>query len=77
MRRNFGIDNSLPLGPIVSGVVAHGPAGRAGLMTGDVVLDVNKTRVSSARSAIQSLQKGGNILRVARGGRILVIIIRI
>jgi serine protease Do len=60
-------------GAVVKGVVRTGPAMRAGLHTGDIVLAVDSTHIDSARvliRAIAGMAPGSTVhLRVQRQGR--------
>jgi len=62
--------------PVVVGVVPGSPAARAGLLTGDVLLDINKKEVKSAQDVTSSLKKGSNTLRVYRSGAVLFLMIK-
>lgn len=57
--------------PVVVGVDRNSVAGFAGIKEGDVILDVNKTEVTSAQDVIKAFKKGDNSLRLARGNRII------
>ena len=59
--------------PFIIGVQRDSVAARAGLRVGDIILDVNKVSVNSAQDVIKNLKSKENTLRIARGGRILIV----
>jgi serine protease Do len=61
--------------PVVTHVDPKGPASKAGLHPGDLVLDVNKKPVKSPQDVIKNLQAGTNTLRVSRGGNMTMVFI--
>lgn len=62
-------------GPIIVDVDPRGPAARKGLRPGDVVLDVNRVAVSKATDVTKALGKGRNLIRVARGSMIVIVVL--
>lgn len=62
-------------GPIIIEIDPQGAAARVGLRAGDVILDVNRQPVSKASDVTSRLAKGRNILRVARGNAIILVVI--
>lgn len=62
--QELGIAPRVPRGPIVVEVQGGSPAAQNGLKVGDVILDVNKRPVKSAKEVISALKKGSNHLRV-------------
>jgi serine protease Do len=62
--------------PIVVGVVPGSAAARAGLLVGDVILDLNKKEVKSHQDVTSGLKKGANILRVYRSGSVLLLMLK-
>lgn len=61
---DMGIGPQVPRSPIVIEVQSGSPAAQNGLKVGDVILDVNKTPVKTAKDVMSALKKGMNILRV-------------
>jgi serine protease Do len=75
LRQDYNIDDSIPNRPIVVEVGIDSPALRSGLRQGDLVLDVNRREVSSAKDVVRSLKKGTNTIRIARGDTIRIFVI--
>ncbi|MBL7542558.1 MAG: trypsin-like peptidase domain-containing protein [Bdellovibrionaceae bacterium] len=61
--------------PIILTVEQGTMASLAGLKPGDLILDVNKEEVSSAKDVFAKLGKKANTFRIARGNRIIVVTI--
>ncbi len=61
--------------PVVVEVEAKSVAGLAGVSPGDVILDVNKTEIGTASDVLKTLKKGDNSVRLARGNRMIYIIL--
>lgn len=61
--------------PIIISIEPGTLASLAGLKVGDLILDVNKSEVSSAKDVLAKLQKTSNTFRLARGNRIIVVTI--
>lgn len=54
--------------PVVTEVIAGTPAARAGLRTGDLIVDVNRTKVSTDAQVLSNLKKDQvNSIRIFRG----------
>lgn len=70
LRQNLNLSTELEK-PVVIQVEPSSMASFVGITEGDVILDVNKTEVTSASDVIKSLKKGENSLRLARGNRII------
>ncbi|MEO5345488.1 MAG: DegQ family serine endoprotease [Magnetococcus sp. YQC-9] len=68
-------------GVIVAQLDPEGPAARAGLRVGDVIVDVNRQTVESPNEYEQSLEKLGKnrnvLLRVARNGSVLFVAVNL
>lgn len=73
----LGIPLNTPKGPIVTEVQSGSPAAQNGLKVGDVILDVNRKPVKSAKEVISSLKKGNNLLRVQNKSQVSLIFIDI
>ncbi len=59
--------------PIVIETDRNSIASRSGIRVGDIILDVNRKPVTTSKEVLTSLQKGSNVLRVARNNRIFII----
>ena len=72
------LDMQVAAGVIVAGVMRNGPAHKAGLEPGDVVLGINGTDIVDARDALASItrQKPGTKLemKIFRKGKILTLV---
>ncbi|CAN5421199.1 DegQ family serine endoprotease [soil metagenome] len=62
-------------GPIVIEIDSKGLAAKVGLRAGDVILDVNRQPVSNASDVNSKLVSGKNLIRVARGNSIVLVVI--
>ena len=63
--------------PVVVAVDPSGPAGRAGLAPGDIILDVNRNPASKAKDVVKHLKRGTiNILRILKQDRVVLISVR-
>src|ERR671916_3024125 len=68
-----GVDPEIPeAGLVVAAVGAGGPAGRAGLLVGDVLLGVDDGTPADVESLLDAIARAGETvrLRVMRGGKI-------
>jgi serine protease Do len=61
--------------PIIVTVEPGTLASLAGLKMGDLILDVNKSEVTTAKDVLSKLDKKSNSFRIARGNRIIVVTI--
>lgn len=61
--------------PIIISVEPGTLASLAGLKMGDLILDVNKSEVTTAKDVLAKLDKKSNSFRIARGNRIIVVTI--
>lgn len=76
LAQEFGIPPLRTPGPVVIDVDGGSPAAQGGLSAGDVILDVNRTRVTKTKDLIKQLQKGRNILRVLKRDRVVLLEIK-
>ncbi len=67
--------NKKHLGPIVSKVVPNSPAHKAGLSVGDIIIDVNKHKVTTPEDIDRYLKPKINMLKITRNGRIQIVLI--
>lgn len=72
LRAEFGLPEDLKQ-PVVIDTKVNSAASKAGLQTGDVILDVNKAAVETSKDVLKNLKKGANTLRIARNARIQII----
>jgi serine protease Do len=59
--------------PVVTQVERGSQASRSGLSPGDVILDVNRKKVSSAKDVLKRLKKGTNVMRVLKQDRVAIL----
>jgi len=69
----FGIPPLRQAGPVVIDVEPGSRAAQSGLAPGDVILDVNRTRVFKAKTLLKVLTSDRNILRVLKGNRVVLL----
>ncbi|MCB0407582.1 MAG: trypsin-like peptidase domain-containing protein [Bdellovibrionales bacterium] len=62
--------------PVIIEVKRGSKASMAGLAPGDVVLDINRKSVSTAKDVLKTLKKGTNIIRVLKQDRVAILYIR-
>jgi len=75
LRKEFQIPDDVKK-PVIVGVVSGSPAARAGLLTGDVLLDINRREVKTVTDVQAGLKKGANTLRVFRSGTVLFLMLK-
>lgn len=73
LAKKLGIGIVSSKNPIVVDIQRGSPASQAGLAKGDVILDVNKRPTKSVKEVYKALKKSGNILRVFKQGRVVLI----
>ncbi len=61
--------------PIIIAVEQGTMASLAGLKPGDLILDVNKKEIATAKDVMSNLDKKNNTFRIARGSRVIVVTI--
>jgi len=74
LRQQFQLDEDVNR-PIVVDVQNGSPAATAGLLPGDVVLDVNRKDVGKASEVQKLLHKGSNTLRLARNQAVIFLVL--
>ncbi|MFW6051729.1 MAG: Do family serine endopeptidase [Myxococcota bacterium] len=67
---HFGVDDGVPRGALVSGVVPGGPAARAGLQPGDVVLSVDGKPIRESHELLRA------VIRKPVGDRVQLEVLR-
>ena len=72
-----GIDMPKPEGVIIAGVMRNGPAHKAGIEPGDVVLEINGKKITDARDALTAISRhkpGSKLkLKIFRKGKLLTV----
>lgn len=63
--KRLGLPNTKK--PVIISVANDSPAQQAGLIRGDILLDINRRPVNSLKDVKSLLQKGSNLIRVQRG----------
>ena len=66
-------------GLVIAGVETGGPADRAGLLVGDVLLAIAGQQLGEAGTLLETVARAGDVvsLRVMRGGKIMVMEVRL
>lgn len=73
--KNLNVKPQKSQPPVVTRVEPDSVAFRAGLHVGDIILDVNKTRVNDVKDVMKNLKSGLNVLRVQRGEMVTLVFI--
>ncbi len=73
LKKDFNVSAEVGNHPIVIEVESGSRADEAGLMAGDVILEVNRKEVKSIQEVTSQLKKGTNTLRIARGNGVAII----
>lgn len=76
LAQEMGVPPLRTPGPIVIEVEPNGAAMMSGLEPGDVILDVNRTRVQKAKDLLKALKKGSNVLRVLKRNGVVLMELR-
>ena len=76
-RQAFKVPRRVPLGVVVQGVDPNGAAGTAGLQRGDVIVELNRTNITSVRQfkALYGKARGKVLLLVYRHGNTMFMLI--
>ncbi len=74
LRKRYGVANEVR-GPLIIEVEASSRAARVGLRAGDVILDVNRQAIKSAADVSRLLRPDRNMIRVARGDAIVIVVL--
>jgi serine protease Do len=75
VRKDFGLEEDVKK-PVITDVMPGSAAAKAGLLAGDVVLDVNKKDVTNSAEVTKLLTKtGSNTLRISRQGSVLFLVL--
>lgn len=75
LRKDFGMATDVKK-PVITDVVRGSSAAQAGLLAGDIVLDVNRRDVNSASDVTKNLKKGTNTMRIFRQGAVLFLMLK-
>lgn len=62
--------------PVVIEVARGSKASMSGLAPGDVILDINRKTVNTAKDVLKSLKKGTNVMRVLKQDRVVILYLR-
>lgn len=76
LAQEMGIPPLRTPGPVVIDVDANGAALMSGLEPGDVILDVNRVRVTKAKDLLKALKNGSNVLRVLKRNGVVILELR-
>lgn len=68
LRKDFSVEDDVNK-PVVVEVETQSIAAQAGMLPGDVVMDVNRKEVTTVADANKNLKKGTNLLKVLRPGQ--------
>jgi len=74
LRQQYELEDDV-IKAIVVEVLPQSPAAKAGMISGDVILDVNRKEVSSAKEAYAALHKGSNTLRLVRQDGVVFVVL--
>lgn len=73
LAKQFGISPDTPKGPIITDVQRGTRASQMGIAPGDVILDVNREPVGSAKDVVSKLKKDRNMIRLVRGNMVMIL----
>jgi serine protease Do len=75
LRQRLGLSDDIKK-PLITAVASGSTADFVGLKVGDLILEVNRNEVSTAKEAIAKIRKEDNVLKIARGNSVVIISIR-
>ena len=73
IKKQYELSDEVGNHPVVTNVEEGSKAEQAGLLEGDVILEVNRKEVTSVEEIKKQLKKGTNTLRIARGDGFAII----
>jgi len=73
LARDLELQDAPAHGAVITGVKQNSLSDQAGLQAGDIILDINKKPVRTAKEASKNLKKGANSLRILRGQTTLIV----
>ena len=73
LRDRFDIPADAAKRPVITNVENGSVAEFVGLAEGDVILEVNKTEVKTAKDVTKNIKEKSNTIKIARGNRIIII----
>lgn len=74
LRQELGLEDA-PQVPVIIEVDPNSVASTAGLRPGDAILDVNRQPVKGATDVVRRLHQGTNLLRIARGDMVAIVVL--
>lgn len=74
LRKQYGLEEDVKK-PVITNVDQRSLAAQAGLMPGDVILDVNRKDVLSASDVLKNIKQGTNTFRIFRQGAVIFLMI--
>jgi serine protease Do len=76
IRREFDLEEDVTK-PVIVEVTPESPAAGAGVLPGDVVLDVNRKEVTNASEVTKAFKKGTNTMRVVRQQAVIFVMLEV
>jgi serine protease Do len=77
-RKRFEVPSDVKQGVVVSGIEAGSAVARSGLRTGDVILEVNRHKITTIAELEREWKrtKGSTLVVVSRAGTTLFVVVR-